>query len=250
VRKEAAGTDDPLFFEADLAQPPDITETFVREVDENLRRDRARDFLQGNAGLLIGAVVLFLALCGGLIYWHAYRGQHTEGEVEQLAQVNVRLASGNTTGAQQQLAALSGSGSDAVRGSAMFGLAALAAHQGDSKQALARYRAIAGDSSLPESFRNLALIRQTAMEFDSLQPQQVIARLQPLATRNSPWFGSAGELTAIALIKEGRNADAGRLFAQLARDKDVPDGIRGRSVQMASTLGIDASDAMPTAPAS
>ncbi len=39
-----------------LAQPPDITETFVREVDENLRRDRDPRFFQGQRrAALIGA---------------------------------------------------------------------------------------------------------------------------------------------------------------------------------------------------
>jgi len=248
VGKEAAGTDDPLFLEADLAQPPDMSDTFVREVDENLRRDRARDFVRGNAGLLIGAVVLFLVLCGGIIYWHQYRGQRAEGQVEQLAQINVRLDRGNTSGAAQQLGDLSNSGSAAVRATAEFGLASVALKQGDSKQAIARYRAIAADSGLPPPFRDLALVRQTALEFDSMQPQAVIARLQPLASPGNPWFGSAGELTAIALVKEGRAAEAGKLFATLARDKDVSDGIRGRAVQMASTLGVDASDAIPAAP--
>jgi len=56
-----------------LAQPPDITDTFVREVDENLRRDRLRDFLKGNSGWLIGAVILFLALSGGIIWYQQHR---------------------------------------------------------------------------------------------------------------------------------------------------------------------------------
>jgi hypothetical protein len=53
-----------------LAQPPDITDTFFREVDENLRRDNLRDFAQKYAGWLIAAVVLFLAASGGWIYWY------------------------------------------------------------------------------------------------------------------------------------------------------------------------------------
>jgi hypothetical protein len=32
-----------------LAQPPDISETFLREVDENLRRDQLRDFAKETA---------------------------------------------------------------------------------------------------------------------------------------------------------------------------------------------------------
>ena len=56
----------PLDLRYVLAQPPDITETFVQEVDENLRRDRVRDFFKQNGSWLIAALILFLAVCGGI----------------------------------------------------------------------------------------------------------------------------------------------------------------------------------------
>lgn len=232
-----------------MAQPPDISDTFVREVDENLRRDRLRDFARDNAVLLIGAVVLFLILCGGLIFWHEYRAKKTQGQVEQLAQAYTAIEAGNLKTAPQQLVDLSDSNSKAVRASAMFGRADVALQQGDSKSAVAQYRAIVADSALPAPFHDLALIRQTAVEFDSLKPEDVISRLKPLAKPGNPWFGSAGELTAMALLKQGKKDEAGQMFGALARDKTVPDTIRARSVQIASTLGVDVSGALPPAPA-
>jgi len=56
-----------------LAQPPDITETFVREVDENLRRDQLQDLVKKNLNWIIAAVFLFLAASGGYIYWQNYQ---------------------------------------------------------------------------------------------------------------------------------------------------------------------------------
>ena len=249
MRKEVAGKTHPQNFEAHLALPPDTSETFVKEVDENLRRDRMRDFARGNAVWLIGAVVLFLVLCGGLIFWHQYRARQTEQQVEQLAQAYTALDAGNMKTAPAQLRDLSNSGSKAVRASAMFGSAAVSLQKGDTKAAIAQYRAIQSDSGLPQPFRDLALIRETSLEFDTMRPDAVIARLKPLATPASPWFGSAGELTGVALIKAGRKSEAGQLFAMMARTKGVPDAIRSRSIQIASTLGIDASDALPAAPA-
>ena len=46
---------------------------------------------------------------------------------------------------------------------------------------LARHRRQSGAST--EIYRNAALVRQTALEFDSLQPQVVVRRLGPLAAR-------------------------------------------------------------------
>jgi hypothetical protein len=223
-----------------LAQPPDITETFVREVDENLRRDQLRDFFKAYGNWLIAAVVLFLVASGGFIWWKQHQEQRSEAQVEQLAQIYKDIGSGSTAQAPQQLDALSKDSSKAVRASAQFTRAALALQQNDVKLATATYKSIANDDGLPDPYRHAALIRQTALEFDQLQPQEVIARLEPLAKPGEPWFGSAGEMTALAMIKQGRSKEAGQLYAAIAKDSGVPESIRARAVQVAASLGVDA----------
>jgi hypothetical protein len=231
-----------------LAQPPDITDTFVREVDENLRRDQVRGFFKRYGAWVVAAVVLFLAASGGFIWWQQYRAQRSEGQVEQLAATYKDVASGNLSKAPAQLEPLAKSGSKAVRASALFTRAALAVQQNDLKLAAATYRNIAADSSMPQPYRDAALIRQTAIEFDQIKPEDVIARLQPLAKAGEPWFGSAGEMTALAMIKQGKRQEAGRIFAALAKDKAVPETIRARAVQIAGSLGVDASFALTARP--
>ena len=227
-----------------MAQPPDISETFVKEVDENLRRDRINDFFKENGSWLIAGLILFLAACGGLIWYQQYRENRTEAQVEQLAQIYKAIAVGNTSKVPQQLDELSTSGSKAVRASALFTRAAFAVQENDNKLAIATYKKVRDDSSLPDAYRNAALVRETALEFDQLDPQQVIAQLAPIAKAGNPWFGSAGEMTALALIKAGKTKQAGELFATLAKDKSVPESIRNRSIQISGSLGADASSAI------
>ncbi len=52
-------------------------------------------------------------------------------------------------------------------------------------------------------------------------------------------------MTALALMKQNKNAEAGRLFAAIAADQQVPNSIRSRAVQVAGTLGVDASASLP-----
>jgi hypothetical protein len=229
-----------------LAQPPEYNETFLREVDENLRRDQLRDFGRKYGWAVGVAVVLFLLASGGFIYWQQYKLQRSEKQVVQLTEIFRNISSGNTA-IPQQLNELSNSGNKAVRATALFTRAALALEKNDAKSATATYRSIAGDSSLPQPYRDVALLRQTALEFDSLEPQQVISRLAPLAKPGNPWFGTAGEMTAMALIKQGQKAQAAQLFVAIAKDKSVPDPIRARAVQIAGTLGVDASGAFTPA---
>jgi hypothetical protein len=229
-----------------LAQPPETNETFLREVDENLRRDQLRDFFKDNGPWLIAALFIFLAVSGGLIWWRQHQVQRHEEQVEKLAQVYKDVGSGNTGQSAQQLEDLSSSGSKAVRASAQFARAAVALQQGDTKLATATYTSIASDDGLPQPYRDAALIRQTALQFDQIKPQEVISRLAPLAKPGEPWFGSAGEMTALALIKQGNNQQAAQLFAAIARDQNVPETIRARAVQVASSLGVDAGSAPRT----
>jgi hypothetical protein len=44
----------------------------------------------------------------------------------------------------------------------------------------------------------------------------------------------------VAYLRQNKRAQAGRLFGQIASDKDVPDTLRQRAVQMAGVLGVDA----------
>jgi hypothetical protein len=226
-----------------LAQPPDISESFRREVDENLRRDQLQDFFKKYGNLIAVALVLFLVASGGYIWWRQHQVQQHEAQIEKLAQVYKDIGSGSTGQAPQELDGLSKSGSKAVRASALFARAALALQQNDAKLATTTYRSIADDSSYPEPYRHVALVRQTALEFDNLKPEDVISRLAPLAKRGEPWFGSAGEMTALAMVKQGKRREAGQLYAAIAKDPAVPETIRARAVQVAGSLGVDASNA-------
>ena len=227
-----------------MAQPPDISETFKREVDENLRRDQMRDFFKKYGSWLIAGVVLFLVASGGFIWWNQHKVEQAGTQVEELAKVYKDIGGGSMAQAPQQLDQLANSDSDAVKASALFARAALALQQSDSKRATEIFKSIAGDTGMPEPYRNAALIRQTALEFDRLPPQDVITRLQVLAKPGEPWFGSAGEMTALAMIKQGKRQEAGQLYAAIAKDNTVTEPIRARAVQVAGSLGVDASSAM------
>ena len=222
-----------------MAQPPELSETFVREVDENLRRDQLRDFFRTYGNWIIAGVVVFLAASGGFIWWQQHQVKRSEGQVEQLAQVFKDVGNGQTSTAPAQLDELAKSGSIGVRASAMFARAALALQNNDTKSAVGIYRSIATDDDFPKAYREAALVRQTAIEFDQLQPQDVISRLAPLTKAGEPWFGSAGEMTALAMIKQGKRQEAGQLFAAIAHDATVPDTIRARAAQVAGSLGAD-----------
>lgn len=228
-----------------MALPPDSSETFFKEVEENLRRDQFQSFIKRYGGWIIGALVLFLAAVGGWIYWEQRQNQQSAAQSEELHAIFGDIADQQMKTVPQRLDKLDDSANDIVKASALLAEAAVALDKNDRAGATAKYRQVAGDSSLPQAYRDLGTIRATALEFDAISPEQVIARLEPLAKAGNPWFGSAGEMTALAYLKQGKKTEAGRMFAAVAADKQVPETIRSRAVQIAGTLGVDASASLP-----
>ena len=228
-----------------MALPPESGDTFLREVDENLRRDQMRDLGKKYGGWLVGGLLLFLAAVGGWLYWQDRQRAAAAEDSETLSKIYTDIGAGKMASVPQQLDTLAGESGDVVRASALFARAAVAIEQNDRKLAAAKYHEIAADDGLAQPYRDLGLIRATFLEFDSIRPEEVIARMQPLAKAGQPWFGSAGEITAMAFLKQGKTAEAGRLFAAVAGDKQVPESIRSRAAQIAGTLGVDASAAIP-----
>lgn len=228
-----------------MALPTDPAESFVREVDENLRRDQAEQFLRKNLALIIGGALLVLAAIAGWFYWQDRQAKQAAADVEALNAVMNDLGGGNQASAPKRLETLVQSSSEGVATQAKLTQAAMLLDQNKKAEAVAIYKGIAEDSGLAQPYRDLATIRQTALEFDTLKPEQVIARLEPMSKAGNPWFGSAGEMTAMAMLKQNRTSEAGRMFAAIAADRQVPGTIRSRAVQIAGTLGVDATSAIP-----
>ena len=223
-----------------MALTPDTpNESFLREVDENLRRDRMRDVARRYGVWAIGGLVLFLAAVAGWIYWQERQKQRSAGQSEELSAIFTDIGSNRLANAKPRLEALQTGGNSVVRATAILTQAAVALEAKDRKTALAKYKALA-EADVPEIYRQLGLIRATSLEFDSIKPEDVIARLQPIAKAGEPWFGSAGELTAMAYLKQGQRQPAARMFAAIAADQAVPESLRSRATQIAGTLGVDA----------
>jgi hypothetical protein len=225
-------------------EPKDKTsrkeDVFLREVDDAVREDDLKNFGRRYGIWIAAAVIIGLASLAGWIFYNNSLDEDSGLRSEEYVAAIDSLKSNNIEGASKALESLENTEQDGYRAAAQMMQANIALEKKDTKKAIAGYVKIVGDDSLPKPFRDLALVRQTASEFDSLKPQQVIDRLKSLAVPGNPWFGSAGEMVAISYLNMGKDDLAGPLFAQLAKDKAVPPTIRSRALQMAGVQGIDA----------
>lgn len=226
-----------------MALPPQTNEAFLREVDEQVRLDSAARFWKRWGRVLVAALIAALVALGGYLWWQNEREAAAGVEGEQMSLALDDLASGAANKAERELTKLSTSSTQGYKAAAKLALAASKLNKGDAKGAAADYAAIAADTSIAQPFRDLALVRHVATTYDTLAPEDVVNRLKPLAVKGNAFFGSAGEMTAIAYLQMNKRAAAGAMFAALASDEGVPDSIRSRSVQLAGVLGVDVNPA-------
>jgi hypothetical protein len=223
-----------------LAVPPNTDAAFLREVDEELRREQLAVAGRRYGIAIIGVVVAALLAFGGWLIWQSHEQSVAADEGAALTKAYDDLNGAHPDTAQAQLAPLAQSHVEGYRALSLMSQADLLLQKKDLRGAAAKFGQVASDTSIGQPFRDLALVRQTTAEFDTIKPDVVIARLHGIATKGNPWFGSAGELVAISYLKMGRRDLAGTLYGQIAQDPDMSETIRQRAVQMAGILGVDA----------
>ena len=223
-----------------MAIKPKDNESFYREVDEELRKEQLTNVWKRYGLLIAGAALLLLVAIGGYLWWQQRQQERAGERGERLVAAFDDVQAGRSKAAIPKLDQLAAEDSSGIRAAALLTKADLAIQDGDLPAAAAAFKSVADKQEFAEPYRQLALIRQTTIEFDRIAPAEVIRRLQPLAVAGGPWFGSAGELVAIAHMKQGEPARAAPIFAALAKDEKLPSSIRSRAVQMAGALGVDA----------
>lgn len=226
-----------------MALSPTNNAALLQEVDEAVRKDQMKAFMS-RYGLWVAAGLLAALLAfGGYLYWNHRQTVVAGEQAERFSAILDQTSSGQAAAAAADLKALASDGSPAYRAVALIEQANVAAADGKLKEAATLLGQVASDSKIDASLRNLALIRQTAVEFDTLKPEAVIARMQPIVSQTGPQsslFASAAELTAIAHYQLGQLDKAGPLFGQIAKMEDVAPSLKSRAVQMAGMLGVDA----------
>ena len=212
----------------------------LREVDDAVRQDQMKSAAKRFGIPVLAAVVAGLVGFGGYLLWHENSESSRETASEDLVRAIETLGAGHNDAADKALAKVAQDASPGAEAAAQLLRAGIALEQGRKDEAVKLFNAVAGNSSVPAPYRDLATIRAVSANFDAMKPEDVIARLKPLAEPGDPWFGSAGELVGAAYLKQGKADLAGPLFASIAKDKDVPETLRSRARQMAGLLGVDA----------
>jgi len=215
-------------------------EVFMREVDEAVRKDEARNFARKHGLPIGGVLVLGLAAFGGFLLWKSQNEKTLELGSEQYISALDELQAGNLDVAEEKLALIEAGDSASAAAIATMTRAGIAFEAGRIADAAGMYAQVADNAELPQEFRDLARLREVTAIYDTLKPQEVIDRVGPLANEGSTYYGNAAELVAHAYLAQGKQREAGALLVTIARNEANPETLRARARQLAGVLGFDA----------
>ena len=215
-------------------------DVFLREVDDALREEQVLNTFKRYGKPVGAAIAAALLALGGYLYWDHTDKLAKASYSERLTMALDRIEAGQLAEAEKELEAIAKEAKDGPRAVALMQLAAIAAQKGDTAGAAKRFADIAADKDVPQVYRDLATVREVAIRFDTMKPDDVVARLKPIAVPGNAYFGSAGELLGMAYLELGKPDEAGKLFAEIGKDEKVPGTLRARMRQLAGGLGFDA----------
>jgi hypothetical protein len=198
-----------------------------REIDEEVRRDRAAELWKKYGWVITGLAVLAVLAVAGWQFW-----QHRENQASQAVGARFEAAlkssrDGDSTQAETILKELTETAPAGYRLIARFRLAAETARR-DPAAGAAAFDALAGDASMDQVYRDLARLRAAILRVDLKPYPEIKAALEPLATAQGVWRHTAREFLGIAALKADLFEDAGRWFDQAITDPQAPQGLRQR----------------------
>ena len=198
-----------------------------REVEEDVRRERAQNIWKRYGVYIIVALVLVFAGIGGWQLWQRHERQEREKISDQFMAAQRVTNPRDAATAFADLARTSKGGYDAVarlaQANAMFA-------SGQGKEAIEIYKEIAaGDSG---TIGSVARLRAAWASADTATRNQLAELLKPFDQAENPFRQNAQEVLAYADYRALDMKSAQTKYAAIAADPQSPEALKARARAM------------------
>jgi hypothetical protein len=227
------------------ADPPAVegpgvksSEEFIREVDEELRRDQLAKLWQRYGTLVVALAVLVVVATAAKVGWDQWRQRQMAAEALRFATAEQALSAGRGAEAAEQFAALAAEGDTGYAALARLKEAEAKLAVKDEAGAVAALERLAGEGGADDPIlRDLGALLALQREIDQGDPAELARRLEPLAAGGSPWRHRARELQALVAIRAGELERARGILAELSREVGVPPTQQRRAEELLQAIG-------------
>lgn len=211
-------------------------DSFIREVDEELRHDRMRDLWSRYRYVLIGAAVLVVLATAAWRGWQYYSERRAASAGDAFLSAIDLSDKGQHDDAIAALEKVETDTHGAYPALARLRVAAELQARGDDVAALEAFEKIAADPTVDETFRKVAELRAGLIAVGTESYDQVKARLQGLAAPGGYYRHLAREALGLSALKAGDEQEALKWFQEIADDADAGNDVRQRAAIMLNLL--------------
>ena len=213
------------------------SEEFIREVDEELRRDRIAMLWRRYGSAVLAVAVLIVLGTAGKVGWDQWRHRQGAAEAMRFVAAERALAAGQGADAAQQFATLAADGDTGFAALSRLKEAEAKLGQKDEAGALAALDQLAAASGDDAVLRDLATLLAAERRLDTAEPAELAKTLEPLAAGDSPWRHQARELLALAAIRANDLDKARSLLGDLSREVGVAPSQQRRAAELLQAIG-------------
>jgi len=204
-------------------------DSFIREVNEELRSEQIQNVWKRFRPLIIGVAVLIVLGVAGAALFEWWQARESSASGDRFINA-VRDASDNKPDqAMKELDALGKDGFGSYPVLARMRLATLKADKGDAKGAIADFNALGQDAAVPAPVRNVAKLRAAWLMVDNSSYEELASAVEELAAASSPVRNSAREVLGLSAYKAGNYAKARDWLQLVLDDKESSSGAKTRA---------------------
>ena len=228
----------------------DRNDTLLREVDEELRRERFEKLWKQYSNQILLAAAAVVAMVGGYKLWESRRIAAAEAAGAAIVDARLKLADNKLDDGLKALESLTKTAPAGFGALARLQTAAADLKAGKPADALAAFEALGKDGAADPLLRDYAKIQAAALRLQDADWTEMQNRLNPLAVEKAAWRANARELLGLAAMKAGKTDEARSVFQQLLGDRHTPPGVAERvQMAMARIVAEDLAKAPAAAPA-
>ncbi|MEN0087769.1 MAG: tetratricopeptide repeat protein [Pseudomonadota bacterium] len=202
---------------------------FVREVNEELRRERMQTAWKRFGPLVIGVAVLIVVVVAGNQFYKYWTESTAARNGDAFAAATAQLEDGNGEAGLAALGEIAADGTAEYKALAQLRIGNAQAKAGDSAAALALFNEVAGSSGVPDFLTDFAVLRAGQIMVDIASYEEVSAKLTPLSGDGSAYRFSANEAIGLAAFKAQDYAQARERFEALVNTQGSPRALAQRA---------------------
>lgn len=207
-------------------------DSFIREVNEELRSEQVRAVWRRFGPILIGGAVAVVIGTAGFVGYEYWRESKASVSGDKFLAALDLAGESKTDEALSALKTLETEGAGSYPLLAQLRSATLLEQKKDLAGAVSAFDAVAADNKAPAALRDVAKLRAAYILVDTGSYEDVAKRAETLSADGNPMRGSAREVLGLAAYKAGRADDARKLFQQNADDATIPANLRQRANTM------------------